>query len=358
MKIGSQKIGRVISALAVLVVGLATATNAPAILAHSAAATNSAQPALVSKTVLASLPAVDPAILGTCTAAIHDRYTVVGPDGQTYRTWHPQVVPIDPKNPAAGTCKFAHEHGDNPATSVANPNPPAFGYIGQMVGDLEPHEGFKVFVINQGTVNNEGGVAQNSTRLVFHQGTGGVKRFDTRTHSMMFDLVAPDGHYVHVQGMADTGSVGSICANPRQGKTVVVTTGCSITSLYEIWALAFNAGGRATINASVGVFDPITVLDPNSLPGQRPLIYTANVFSKFGTAFYGCNRESYAGPIYWYNGKGPTTFYTDAYGHLAASGLKQQVSANNTIGIRMSSIDFYQMKLRRSQCAGGLGLKN
>jgi hypothetical protein len=49
----------------------------------------------------------------------------------------------------------------------------------------------------------------------------------------MFDLVAPDGHYVHVQGMADTGSnaAASVCANPRQGRTVVVTSGCSITSL-------------------------------------------------------------------------------------------------------------------------------
>jgi hypothetical protein len=297
-------------------------------------------------------------ILGTCTAAIHDRYTVIGSDGKIYRTWHPQVVPIDPNNPAAGTCTFAHEHGDNPALSLANPQMPAFGYIGALVNDSEPHDGFKVFVINQGTQNDEGGVAQNSTRIVFHQGTGGPKRFDTRFHSLMFDLVAPDGHFVHVQGMADTGGVGSICANPRQGRTVVATSGCSISSLYEIWAMTLNLAGQALINTSVAVFDPITVLDPNSLPDQRPLIYTASVFPQFGAAFYGCDRESYAGPIYWYNQSGPTSFYTDAYGNLAPSGLLQQVSANSDIGIAMSSHNFYQMKLHRSQCGPGLGVKN
>ncbi len=31
------------------------------------------------------LPSVDPVILGTCLAAVHDQYTVVGPDGKTYR---------------------------------------------------------------------------------------------------------------------------------------------------------------------------------------------------------------------------------------------------------------------------------
>ena len=343
---------------AVASISILLAANAQPIFAHQAADTQPAQ-AMRSAAPAATmaLAPIDAAILGTCPEAVHDRYVLTGPDGNVYRTWHPQVVLLDPNIPSLGTCRFAHEHGDDPSTSKANASLPPFGYIGAQVNDIEPHEGFKVFVVNQGAVNNEGGIAQNSTRLVFHQGTGGPKRFDSRLHSMMFDLVAPDGHYVHVQGMADTGSVGSICANPRQGRTVT-TLGCPITSLYEIWAMTFNAGGRATINASAAVFDPITVLDQNSLPGQRPLIYSAAVFTKIRPAFYGCDRESYAGPIYWYNKTGPSTFYTDAYGNLAASGLMQQVSNQNTIGIRMSSSNQYQMKLHKSQCAGGLGLKN
>lgn len=40
----------------------------------------------------------------TCTQAIHDSYSVVGPDGLRYPTWHP---PVDP----ATGCTFGHEHG-------------------------------------------------------------------------------------------------------------------------------------------------------------------------------------------------------------------------------------------------------
>lgn len=68
---------------------------------------------------------VNPAILGTCTAALHDRYAVPAPDGNRYRAWHPPQVYVDPANPSAGACRFAHEHGDNPKSSAANAVMPA-----------------------------------------------------------------------------------------------------------------------------------------------------------------------------------------------------------------------------------------
>ena len=34
---------------------------------------------------------LDPAILGNCSAAVHDQYAANGGDGYRYRTWHPQV---------------------------------------------------------------------------------------------------------------------------------------------------------------------------------------------------------------------------------------------------------------------------
>src|SRR5437870_1814478 len=76
-----------------------------------ACAANTATPTPAPTATAPALAAVDPLILGTCPAAVHDRYVVTGPDGQLYRTWHPQVVAIDPANPGAGTCAFAHEHG-------------------------------------------------------------------------------------------------------------------------------------------------------------------------------------------------------------------------------------------------------
>ena len=46
----------------------------------------------------------------SCSKAIHDRYSVVGPDGKLYPTWHP---PVDP----ATGCSFGHEHGRDPRES-------------------------------------------------------------------------------------------------------------------------------------------------------------------------------------------------------------------------------------------------
>lgn len=50
----------------------------------------------------------------TCPAELHDSYSVVGPDGKRYPTWHPPRV----TDPATGErCRFGHEHGRNPAGS-------------------------------------------------------------------------------------------------------------------------------------------------------------------------------------------------------------------------------------------------
>jgi hypothetical protein len=318
-----------------------TQTNAPPMATPTQAAT--AKPALGSIT----LPSVDPTSLGTCSAAIHDQYMVIGPDGKPYRTWHPA-------HDLVNGCTFAHEHGDDPRTSLANSSLPPFGYIGTLAGDNEPHEGFKVFVANRGVVNGEGRVAKTSTRIVAHMGTGGPKRFSTARHSFMFDLVAPDGHYAHVQGMADTGGVGSICAKPREGKTVVIVKGlgCDLESLYEIWAFTLNIGDKLTVIASTAVFDPITLFNPAN-PTQLLLTSTS-----YPGDYHGCNREAYFGPVYWRNASGPTVYQTNAYGNLMAGGpLRQEISAHNANGIAMSP-DQTQFKLHTSQCVPGLGLKN
>lgn len=45
---------------------------------------------------------------GECSTQVHDTYSVIGPDGKRYPTWHP---PVDPKT----GCTFGHEHGRNPS---------------------------------------------------------------------------------------------------------------------------------------------------------------------------------------------------------------------------------------------------
>ena len=307
--------------------------------------------------------ATSPAVAGElCPAWVHARHVTTAPDGKDYPTWHPQI------DPGYG-CYFDHEHGDDPRNSLANPAMPPFGYIGAQMNPPmdEPHAGFKVFVTNKGVTNDEGRTALNSSRAVAHMGTGGVKRFDEQFHSLIFDLVAEDGHYVHVQGMADTGQVGSICDrnhNDQQGRTVVVMpgTGCDLKdSLYEIWLFKLHIGDKLTVLVSTAVFDPITAMNPAD---HTQLIYSADAFANraneapFMPPFNGCNRESYHGPVYWYNGGGATTYYTDGMGMIMEGApLLQEISAHSDIGIMMNQ-DQKQMKFRIDYCAPGLGSKN
>lgn len=52
-----------------------------------------------------------PKPVDTCPASLHERFSVIGPDGLKYPTWHPPVV----TDPATGTrCTFGHEHGRDP----------------------------------------------------------------------------------------------------------------------------------------------------------------------------------------------------------------------------------------------------
>jgi hypothetical protein len=282
-----------------------------------------------------------------------------GPDGKTYPTWHPQVDPTY-------QCYFDHEHGDDPRTSNANNALPPFGYIGTQVGDSEPHNGFKVFVANRGMQNDEGRTNQADSRIVFHMGTGGPKRFDTPFHSLMYDVVAPNGWYMHVQAMANTGSVGSICANPRQGRTVLAR-GCTVDSAYEIWqeqltVLDTTGNMRASAIVSTGVFDPITVMEPSNhqvpIYIWDPLAQSIFRFADNRSGYRGCNRESYHGPVTWYNPSGTTNFMTDGYGREVAGGTLRQSISNGNGNFPMTNDGQTQFKFRKSQCAAGLGIAN
>ncbi|RDI95072.1 hypothetical protein DV704_08340 [Meiothermus sp. QL-1] len=300
-----------------------------------------------------------------CPDWVHNRYVVKGPDGDFYSTWHPQV---DPEY----RCYFDHEHGDDPRTSLANPELPPFGYVGKLAGMPEAHEGFKVFVSNRGTRNDEDRIALTSTRIVAHMGTGGVRRYSVRNHSLIFDLVAPSGHRVSVQGMADTGRVGSICErdptlndnDPSNdiGRTVMTIPGSGCHdkrpgSLYEIWTFRLRLADKVEVIVATAAFDPITTMNP-AKPSE--LIYTEQVFEGFQD-LRGCDREAYHGPVYWYNKGGPEVFYTDAFGRPGGP-IRQMASRHDDVGIWMAyrPSDGYlnTFKLRKGHCAPGLGLRN
>jgi hypothetical protein len=295
-----------------------------------------------------------------CPQAIHDRYVTTGPDGKLYPTWHPAVDPVT-------GCRFGHEHGADPRTSHANSAMPAFGYAAAQMGMVEPHEGFKVFVINQGD-EYEGKVAPADYRLVFHMGTSGVKRYTQQHHSFEYDYVSHDGsgREAHVTGMADTGAaVGSTCDVPRKGGRDFSTIGCD--DPYEIWSFAFDIVHpsdpysdimhvRLHLGGAVAAFDPVTTRDPAD---NARLVYTQRYRDPAsttdplspGSAYLGCQREVYAGPNYWSNQGKPTVYYTDAMGHVQPGPgpglIRQEVSAATS-----ASNEFF--KYRQDFCSGGI----
>lgn len=341
--------------------------------------------------------AIAPEILGTCSAQVHDRYVAIGPDGVRYRTWHPQVV----DNGAGGTCTFAHEHGADPATSqLANAEPILFDYVAHIseLGGMpmpEPHEGFKVQVANIGQVNDEGRVSRVSAILLFHMGTGGVKRYLTSMHTLAVQAQMPDGSRVNVRGMADTAAAGSICARdggdvpigravmtlPNVPETANNGQPCVVTSPYEIWqfslAITRNIDGENALLefiASLAAFDPITTMDPSDVTRS---IYTGDAFPAWPTdEWRGCDREFYVGSALLRNDVA-TQVWTDAHGnvlagnHSPADALLQVLPLGNVFDARSAAAAWQvlaawpdgsgagpQYKLKQPSCAPGLGLRN
>jgi hypothetical protein len=323
---------------------------------------------------------VDPTILGSCSAAVHDGYVVDLGYPVRFRTFHRQVDPSG--------CTFAHEHGMDPA-SMRNAEiaaePVAFGHIGwshktpaEPNGHEEPHEGFKVFLANVGDVNDEGRINRVWSRSIFHMGTGGPARFTTRHHSAAIRLIHPEfGLKAYTNLMMDTGGSATVCDPRQQSPTkdvMQLNSPCKLNSGYEIWStqqIVRAPGGKEVyrVFATPAAFDPITVRDPAN---PTAVVYAWDQRMKASMAFpendwsnnRGCDRESYAQPGYWYNSGGATIYYTDALGQPLASNapgaLVQEISRSESVGSPATNDGLKQFKMRVSFCQnrGQLGLKN
>jgi len=321
---------------------------------------------------------VDAAVLGSCSAATHDQWTVDGGDGFRYRTWHPQTDPSG--------CIYAHEHGDNPALiqdgDIAA-SPVRFGYIGRRHpmpgepnGHEEAHEGFKVFIANRGDVSDEGRVNRVFSRSVFHMGTGGPRRFNMPHHSAEIRVVHPEfGLQAFTQLMMNTGGVGAVCdaRAPAPVKDVVqLNQPCRLNSAYEIWSTeqSVRFQGREIYRAfaTPAVFDPISVFNPANptelVYAWDPRVSAIRNFDDDWSINRGCDRESYAQPGIWHNARGRTTYTTDAMGQEVAAtdplALVQVISASESVSAPATTDGLHQFKMRRNFCQqrSRLGLKN
>jgi hypothetical protein len=348
---------------------------------------------------------VDPAVLGECSEATHNKYALDGGDGYRYHSWHPQTDPSG--------CTYAHEHGEDvrtigDATLRASfmAQPFLFGYVARSMqsaaeptGHQEAHEGYKQFLINRAQANDEGRASMMWQGSLFHMGTGGPRRFEVRHHSAAQRYYHPGENLrASIQIMMDTGGIGSVC-DPRVGiskdgfmipRLAANGQPCAekIRSAYEIWTteapiFAILGGVAREVYrafATPAVFDPITLRlasDP-----LRVIFAWDDMLKPFRehpgddwTGFRGCDRESYAQPGLFRAAGTSGVVYTDAMGQpLPAThplALRQEFTATENTDARGSTIQTgsketkgnHAFKLRTWECGSAaqkakLGLKN
>jgi hypothetical protein len=152
----------------------------------------------------------------TCTPEAHDRYSVVGPDGKRYNSWHP---PVDP----GSGCSFGHEHGRDPRGSdlYSKVGPIPFGLANEALETWDPqnprredHFGHKIDWENNIEFVREDGVtgAIFSVRCdvlaKLHQGTHSKDAFTNNLHEITYHLECTDGAEMHITLMSAIGTPG------------------------------------------------------------------------------------------------------------------------------------------------------
>ncbi|HKV73036.1 MAG TPA: hypothetical protein VJN95_00840 [Gemmatimonadales bacterium] len=151
-----------------------------------------------------------------CTKEIHDSYSVVGPDGKRYPTWHP---PIDP----ATGCHFGHEHGRDPRGShiYARTGPIPFGYANEQLDTYDPagirhedHFGHKIEWANDVQFNLGDGLASQVLRVTcnvltkLHQGTHSKDAFTNNLHELVYYVDCNDGTRLDITVLTAIGTPG------------------------------------------------------------------------------------------------------------------------------------------------------
>ena len=136
-----------------------------------------------------------------CSAEAHNAYSVVGPDGKLYPTWHP---PVDP----ATGCSFGHDHGRDPRGSAlfAQVGPIPFGYANEQLDAYDPanprhedHFGHKVEWENDVPLHFGSAAADQLFEIrcdvltKLHQGTHSRDAFTNNMHELRITSAVPTG---------------------------------------------------------------------------------------------------------------------------------------------------------------------
>ncbi len=165
-----------------------------------------------------------PTALDTCPVSLHRKYSVVGPEGKLYPSWHP-ATDIDPATGAS--CTYGHEHGDDPATSdiynwvtdfidadASKSRGIPFGYVTEALDSYaaahsssvtrhEDNAGHKIIVANNvGVVGKNPRVAVKDAQgnaikcdylIKFHQGSHSGDATKNNAHETLYAIQCTDG---------------------------------------------------------------------------------------------------------------------------------------------------------------------
>lgn len=170
---------------------------------------------------------------GECSKSIHDGYSVRGPDGKLYPTWHP---PVDRSG-----CSFGHEHGRDPSGSAffASVGKVPFGLANEALAAFDPgltrhedHVGHKIEWENRVMLqrSQNGGRVDLGVRCDFlikiHQGTHSADAFTNNLHELAYHVRCDDGTELHATVMSAIGKPGQFVRSCD--KRTVVSAGPAV----------------------------------------------------------------------------------------------------------------------------------
>ncbi|MBN1265269.1 MAG: hypothetical protein JXA25_07235 [Anaerolineales bacterium] len=309
--------------------------------------------------VVYTAPLVHQGLLGSCPEEVHDRFTVTGPDGNTYRTWHPVTVAVNPSLPNSPLCTFAHEHGDPPHPDAP---PPVFGYAAYHAGQtrqIADHAGYKVFTHQIGNRTGwdtpETGQASPDWDMMIwaHMGTSSPDRITTRFHEVGFWSRDMENRITEIILMADTGTAVDGCDADIVSPARRIASSCRFTE--ETWDYMLQLNNW---NASfeVTVHNPVTYIsgDIDSRQSVQLLAVSETICGtakdpcserlQFGSggSFWLGNLRTLGHPDWrWHNYGGEEFTCSDPYGVPLAQGqcsqsdygaIRQRVAALSWIG--------------------------
>jgi hypothetical protein len=153
----------------------------------------------------------------TCSQALHDTFSVIGPDNKRYPTWHPPSA-VDPET--GRTCTFGHEHGRDPSGSAlwaqiqrsyggvlfgyANEQLDVFNQSKGIINGMrhEDHVGHKIEWENDvpmfestttGGANRRALAVTCDFLMKIHQGTHSKDAFTNNMHELLYAMQCHDG---------------------------------------------------------------------------------------------------------------------------------------------------------------------